>query len=252
MHKHGYFRNHPLYPGWPPTTPAPCLAVPALAPRKDAIPDFLRTMDFRRRDINWGFHDGVASLSALEILVNEYDVHWVQEMVPLTKEMTVLDIGCGYGRSEEWLCQTVGTVHGVDISADIISVCRKRFQGIPNVEFFENSGNDLRMCPTASYDFIYCYNVFQHIPRDMVRAYLREYRRVLKPGGVCLFNLLSGVNHTTQDGDSYAEWALGYREQEAINMIHVAGLHLLRIHRWSVTGVEPYWLWVIAENVRGT
>jgi SAM-dependent methyltransferase len=36
-----------------------------------------------------------------------------------------------------------------------------------------------------SFDFVYSYIVFQHIPnRDVVLNYLSEARRVLKPGGI--------------------------------------------------------------------
>jgi hypothetical protein len=47
------------------------------------------------------------------------------------------------------------------------------------------SGDGLGLFPEAHFDFVYSYIVFQHIPsREIVLNYLREARRVLKPGGV--------------------------------------------------------------------
>ena len=48
-----------------------------------------------------------------------------------------------------------------------------------------------RVFPDESFDFVYSYAVFQHIPsREVVFGYLPEARRVLKPGGIlrCQFN----------------------------------------------------------------
>ena len=47
------------------------------------------------------------------------------------------------------------------------------------------AGRDLAAFADESFDLVYSYAVFQHIPsRDVVMQYLREARRVLKPGGL--------------------------------------------------------------------
>ena len=58
---------------------------------------------------------------------------------------------------------------------------------------------------TGSIDFCYSYAVFQHIPdKAVIRNYLREVCRVLKPGGV-FKGQLSGLPQTSQaDGESAA------------------------------------------------
>ena len=66
-------------------------------------------------------------------------------------------------------------------------------------------GRTLRPSPHETFDFVYSYAVFQHIPsREVVFRYLEETRRVLKPGGVlrCQINGLpqTAARYTTWDG----------------------------------------------------
>lgn len=249
MHKRGYFRKHPLYPTWDPADDAPPPPVSSVGEAQDRIPTILQNIDFTAREILLDLGDDPGThLTDLDISVKAHEAHWIPQMVPLSKEMTILDLGCGYGRSAEWLWRTVRKVYGVDISKEIIQVCKTRFRAIQNVEFYENAGNDLGMFPPNSFDLIYCFNVFQHIPREMTAAYLEEFRRTLKLGGFCLFNLVSGVNEDTKYGEPGTEWTIGYRQEEVRTMVEAAGLHLVRIHTWKVKRFEPYWLWVLATE----
>ncbi|MBZ5585501.1 MAG: class I SAM-dependent methyltransferase [Acidobacteriia bacterium] len=78
-----------------------------------------------------------------------------------------------------------GEIHGVDVSDEMIRLARERLRTAPNAFPRHNSGSDLSAYPDAKFDFVYSYAVFQHIPsRDTVFGYLREARRVLKPGGL--------------------------------------------------------------------
>jgi SAM-dependent methyltransferase len=48
--------------------------------------------------------------------------------------------------------------------------------------------------PDATFDFIYSISVFTHLPEDMQHAWLKELRRILKPGGYGMFTF-HGENH---------------------------------------------------------
>jgi hypothetical protein len=65
------------------------------------------------------------------------------------------------------------------------SLARDRMREVPHAQVHVTSGADLGIFEDAWFDFVYSYIVFQHIPsREIVLNYLREARRVLKPGGV--------------------------------------------------------------------
>jgi ubiquinone/menaquinone biosynthesis C-methylase UbiE len=96
-----------------------------------------------------------------------------------------LEIGCGPGRLVKPLSRHFGEIHGVDVSDEMIRLARQRLADIPHAHFHTTDGASLPQFADASFDFIYSYAVFQHIPsRDVVFEYMREIRRLLKPGGV--------------------------------------------------------------------
>ena len=67
----------------------------------------------------------------------------------------------------------------------MIRLARERLPDIPHAHFHANNGAACSQFADESFDFVYSYAVFQHIPsRDVVLEYMREIRRVLKPGGI--------------------------------------------------------------------
>jgi ubiquinone/menaquinone biosynthesis C-methylase UbiE len=110
-----------------------------------------------------------------------------------------LEIGCGPGRLIKPLSRHFGEIHGVDVSDEMIRLARERLSEIPHAHFHATNGASLAQFADESFEFVYSYAVFQHIPsRDVVLEYMREIRRVLKPGGVFhgQFNGLAHANDT--------------------------------------------------------
>lgn len=96
-----------------------------------------------------------------------------------------LEIGCGPGRLIKPLSRHFGEIHGVDVSDEMIRLARQRLAHIPHAHFHATNGAGLAQFADDSFEFVYSYAVFQHIPsREVVLEYMREIRRVLKPGGV--------------------------------------------------------------------
>jgi SAM-dependent methyltransferase len=96
-----------------------------------------------------------------------------------------LEIGCGPGRLMKPLSHNFGEIHGVDVSDEMVALARERLAGIPHAHVHLTGGANLAQFADESFDFVYSYAVFQHIPdRDVVIEYMREIRRVLKPHAV--------------------------------------------------------------------
>lgn len=101
-----------------------------------------------------------------------------------------LEIGCGPGRILGPLSKHFGEIHGVDVSDEMVSMARHRLKGIVHAHVHAGTGADLRQFASESFDFVYSYAVFQHIPdKDVVLSYLQEARRVLKTGGFFWFQV---------------------------------------------------------------
>jgi SAM-dependent methyltransferase len=96
-----------------------------------------------------------------------------------------LEIGCGPGRLMLPLSHDFGEIHGVDVSGEMVALARERLAHIPHAHVHLTDGAGLPQFADESFDFIYSYAVFQHIPdREIIFDYLREIRRVLNPGGI--------------------------------------------------------------------
>jgi len=100
-----------------------------------------------------------------------------------------LDFGCGAGRLTHALAAYFDRVTGVDIAPSMIDIARRLHANIPGVDFRVNTSDKLDSIESASIDLVYTRLVLQHMPPRYIRAYLAEFVRVLRPGGILVFQL---------------------------------------------------------------
>jgi SAM-dependent methyltransferase len=112
-----------------------------------------------------------------------------------------LDFGCGVGRMARPLASHFQAYTGVDISEPMLAQAREWNRDCSRCRFILNTAGDLRAFDSASVDLIYSRFVLQHLPsRALVESYLRDFIRLLKPGGLLVFQLPSriGLLHRLQ------------------------------------------------------
>jgi SAM-dependent methyltransferase len=102
-----------------------------------------------------------------------------------------LDFGCGVGRLSQALAGHVDQVIGLDIAPSMLAKARELDRSGGRVQFVLNQKTDLSDVETASIDILYSSLVLQHMPPEMAYGYLREFVRVLAPGGVAIFQVAS-------------------------------------------------------------
>lgn len=127
---------------------------------------------------------------------------WFVRAGGLATHERVLDIGCGIGRMALPLTQYLDSGHyeGVDVSAAGIDWCvanissqyeNFRFRHLDLEHPLYNPAGTMLTTEVAlpfepeSFDFIFLTSVITHLTSPEVRAYAREIRRVLAPGGRC-------------------------------------------------------------------
>ena len=103
-----------------------------------------------------------------------------------------LDFGCGVGRLTEALAQHFSHVTGVDIADTMIENARKFSQHSARVRYCVNTVDDLSQFPDDSFDFVYTNITLQHMPPEAATKYIREFFRLLRPGGHVVFQVPSG------------------------------------------------------------
>jgi len=164
------------------------------------------------------------------------------EMKRCAGRAAALEIGCGPGRLMRPMSRHFREVHGVDVSDEMIRLARERLRDTPNAFPAVGTGSDLGMFGDGTFDFVYSYAVFQHIPsRDVVFHYLREAWRVLKPGGVLRCQLNGLPPHARQ----YDTWS-GVR----ITPDEIRGF--ARDHQFQLLALEQIWtqyMWVTCRKV---
>lgn len=108
--------------------------------------------------------------------------------------VSALDFGCGVGRLTAPLSQHFEHTMGVDIAPSMLETARELHAGRDNCEFRLNQGDDLRWLDDCSFDLVLSLLVLQHMDSvQMIETFLREFVRVLKPGGALVFQIPSSV-----------------------------------------------------------
>lgn len=147
-----------------------------------------------------------------------------------------LEIGCGPGRLMRPMARHFGEVHGVDVSDEMIAKARRNLAGIPHAHPHHTSGSDLAAFASESFDLVYSYAVFQHIPsRDVVMRYLTDAVRVLKPGGIIRAQI-NGLDPAAKQYDTWSGVRISAAEVREFARLH--GLQLL-----ALEGVRTQYMW---------
>ena len=95
-----------------------------------------------------------------------------------------LDFGCGVGRLTQALAAHFDEVHGVDIAPSMIERARSHNRCGDRCTYHVNDRDDLSLFDDGAFDFVLSLITLQHMPPAHATRYLREFVRVLAPGGV--------------------------------------------------------------------
>lgn len=107
------------------------------------------------------------------------------------KREKALDFGCGVGRLTLALADHFGECSGVDLSFEMISLAKKLSPPEAKCQYIHNPKPHLSLFPDGTFDFIYSNITLQHMKPEYALRYLEEFLRVLKPGGILLFQIPS-------------------------------------------------------------
>lgn len=104
-----------------------------------------------------------------------------------------LDFGCGPGRLARALAAHFRSSVGVDVSPRMIDTARGLNADVENCRFLAGP-RALTELDDGSFDLVYSNLALQHVSdRDAVIGYVLEFVRVLAPGGLVAFQLLTHI-----------------------------------------------------------
>jgi len=143
----------------------------------------------------------------------------------------VLDAGSGDGTIAALLASRSRRVTCLDISPKVLQACRKRLQGLDNVEFVLGDVQTLRFAD-ASFDQVLLLNLLTYAT-DPARV-LAEAARVLRPGGDLVATTLA-AHEQREVTAGYGHVQAGFRPQALREWLTEAGLV---VDRCEVTSRE--------------
>jgi len=132
----------------------------------------------------------------------------------------VLEIGPGAGRWTHYLLERASRLVVVDVTPKCIELCRARFQDSSHIEYVVNNGSDLSMLVNESFDRIWSWDVFIHVGLGDIKNYLRQFGRLLVPGGRGL------IQHAAA---AYGRgWRTAVSAKQIVEFCQEAGLEVVR------------------------
>ncbi|WP_343898064.1 class I SAM-dependent methyltransferase [Craurococcus roseus] len=138
-----------------------------------------------------------------------------------------VELGARRGRSAAKLLPLAGRLRLVDLHANNLEACLRRFGDDPRRSYHVTDGRSLPL-PDASATFLFCFDSVVHFDSDVVRAYLREARRVLRPGGHAFLHHSNTLAHPGGDFQAQPQWRNFMSKELLAHYALKEGLEVLR------------------------
>jgi len=174
-------------------------------------------------------------------------------------DIKILDVGCGPGRDAAYLSDHGLVVTGIDLSQKLIDIARKNN---PRIDF---QVMDMRHLSFAddSLAGLWVNTSFLHLPKSSAAATLKEFNRVLVPGGILFLGLQSHKNDlgkvvseigdrqfmitTTDFNDSPRLFSL-YDEAEIAEDLNNTGFAIIRLDTREEPDTHIRWINLFARK----
>lgn len=137
--------------------------------------------------MNWNINnlDPVVGSFNSHNVWKDYDIYLFRDIDDLSKK-NVIDFGCGPGRNIVKFSDRCKNIDGVDISQYNLNnaLIWMKHNNVNNENLYLCNGIDLNIIGDEKYDIVMSTICFQHIcVYDIRFNYLKEFYRILKPGG---------------------------------------------------------------------
>lgn len=118
-----------------------------------------------------------------------------------TSEFPILDVGCGRGEWLELLGEAGYTVTGLDHNRVMVDYCRSREFEVVEGDVISH----LRTLPDLSLGAVTGFHIIEHLPFPVLIRFFNEVVRVLKPGGLAIFETPNPKNIVVGACNFYAD-----------------------------------------------
>ncbi|MBN4665315.1 class I SAM-dependent methyltransferase [Pandoraea nosoerga] len=99
----------------------------------------------------------------------------------------VLDAGCGPGINSAWLAQHGATVHGIDVTPEMIALARKRCEGMAATFDVQDLAQPFATLDDGRFDVVLSALALDYV-EDLAPTF-REFARVARPGATLVWSM---------------------------------------------------------------
>ena len=149
------------------------------------------------------------------------DFEEFQRLLPGGK---IVDLGCGTGRDSQPFTSAGYEYVGVDLSEGMIGQAKKSF---PDLDFEVMNLLDLKI-KDESFDGIWSFAAYLHIPKDSINRAMQEAYRVLKPGGIGYVVVKKGSKECYLDSKQGKRYWSFYGKNQFAEVLKNNGFKILK------------------------
>lgn len=177
---------------------------------------------------NWGVHPEILSAGPRH-LYREGSI--IATLLKYLSKGKVLDAGSGSGSLMVRLAELGFSVVGLEIAIGAVkySIGEIQNKGLSDVRVLQGSITELHF-HDGYFDGIVCGEVLEHVEKDALAV--DEFRRVLKPGGICVVTVPAGP----ELWDTTDEWAghiRRYSRENLCDLFKRNGFKVIRAFHWG-------------------
>lgn len=164
---------------------------------------------------------------------------------------SVLDVGCAGGRDSKYLSDRGFKVTGIDLVDEFLESAVKY---APKAKFI-----NMDMCalsfPDNSFDGIWAAAVLLHLKRQEVSKAIKNFYRVLKPGGILFVGVKKGEGYKTvvdSLSDGVERYFTYFSQEEVNDVLRDSGFKIVssNICRDEASRGDVEWIRTIAKKRR--
>jgi SAM-dependent methyltransferase len=122
-------------------------------------------------------------------------VERLRQLGPAAADLTLLDLGCGYGRDDVALWRALGlAIVGIDGAQRAVEMARAALPAGARSDYRRGDLTDAAQAVGTRFDVVYSSNVYQLLGPPARAAFRAAVRDLLAPGGLFFMSTLSAVD----------------------------------------------------------
>lgn len=133
---------------------------------------------------SWGDSSSEKPFGHLSLYQSDY-YRKLMRLAGVTRDSRILEIGFGNGGFLSFCRKNGYNTVGTEINLDLLKIARHDGYDVHTEAHLEDA-------EFSSFDFIFAFDVIEHIDQDQTVDFLASCRRVLRPGGLAIFRFPNG------------------------------------------------------------